>query len=178
IDWQPGAQRHSPCPPEGLTVGVPFEGVPAGNHGKREALMRLPMRGRGLLSATLGLLALFLATSSVSTEAAAPRGTLRVAAKADMTNLDPATAVDDQSWIVVEQMFNGLYNFDKDGRTYPDLAEALPRISADGLTYTVPLRKGVRFHHGREVDAEDVKFSFERTLTPATKSWGQRFLAP
>lgn len=109
--------------------------------------------------------------------AQAPKGTLRVAAKADMTTLDPATAIDYQSWIVVEQMFNGLYNFDKDGRTYPDLAEAPPRISSDGLTYTIALRKGVRFHHGREVDAEDVKFSFERTLTPATKSWGQRFLS-
>src|SRR5512145_3158451 len=128
-------------------------------------------------AATLTLTALGLAVLAASAPAAAPKETLRVAAKADMTTLDPANAIDYQSWIVVEQMFNGLYNFDKDGRTYPDLAESLPRISADGLTYTITLRKGVRFHHGREVDAEDVKFSFERTLTPATKSWGQRFLA-
>lgn len=125
----------------------------------------------------LGLAVAALVAASGPAFAAAPKGTLRVAAKADMTTLDPATAIDYQSWIVVEQMFNGLYNFDKDGRTYPDLAEALPRVSQDGLTYTISLRKGVRFHHGRAVDAEDVKFSFERTLTPATKSWGQRFLA-
>jgi ABC-type transport system substrate-binding protein len=126
---------------------------------------------------TSSLMVLGLAVLVTSVPAAEPKGTLRVAAKADMTTLDPANAIDYQSWVVVEQMFNGLYNFDKDGRTYPDLAEALPRISPDGLTYTITLRKGVRFHHGREVDAEDVKFSFERTLTPATKSWGQRFLA-
>ena len=112
----------------------------------------------------LTIMILGLAMLVASAPAAAPKGTLRVAAKADMTTLDPANAIDYQSWIVVEQMFNGLYNFDKDGRTYPDLAEALPRISADGLTYTITLRKGVRFHHGREVDAEDVEFSFERTL--------------
>jgi ABC-type transport system substrate-binding protein len=127
--------------------------------------------------AVLGLALALTAGSIAPASAQAARGTLRVAAKADMTTLDPAGAVDYQSWIVVEQMFNGLYNFDKDGRTYPDLAEALPRVSPDGRTYTITLRKGVKFHHGREVDAEDVKFSFERTLTPATKSWGQRFLA-
>ncbi len=114
---------------------------------------------RGVETMTLTVLGLAVLASSAL--AAAPKGTLRVAAKADMTTLDPANAIDYQSWIVVEQMFNGLYNFDKDGRTYPDLAEALPRISADGLTYTITLRKGVRFHHGREVDAEDIKFSFE-----------------
>ncbi len=131
---------------------------------------------RPVAARTLVLAAVMLMVLATPTSAPAQKGTLRVAAKADMASLDPATAIDYQSWIVVEQMFNGLYNFDKDGRTYPDLADGLPRVSADGLTYTIALRKGVRFHHGREVDAEDVKFSFERTLTPATKSWGQRFL--
>ena len=130
-----------------------------------------PVLGSVVVAATA------LAIMTVPALGAGPKGTLRVAAKADMTTLDPANAIDYQSWIVVEQMFNGLYNFDKDGRTYPDLAEALPKVSPDGLTYTIALRKGVKFHHGRELDAEDVKFSFERTLTPATKSWGQRFLA-
>ena len=55
----------------------------------------------------------------LSVPAAEPKGTLRVAAKADMATLDPANAIDYQSWVVVEQMFNGLYNFDKDGRTCP-----------------------------------------------------------
>jgi ABC-type transport system substrate-binding protein len=37
-------------------------------------------------------------------------------------------------------------------------------ISGDGRTYTFHLRKGVKFHHGRELEAEDVKFSLERLL--------------
>ena len=62
----------------------------------------------GALTTTLA--ALGLAVLAASALAADPKGTLRVAAKADMTTLDPANAIDYQSWIVVEQMFNGLYN--------------------------------------------------------------------
>ncbi|MGH7309825.1 MAG: ABC transporter substrate-binding protein, partial [Candidatus Rokuibacteriota bacterium] len=43
----------------------------------------------------------------------------------------------------------------------PSLAESW-RVSADGLVYEFVLRKGVRFHNGEPVTADDVKFSFER----------------
>ena len=43
----------------------------------------------------------------------------------------------------------------------PSLAESWS-VSPDGLTYEFVLRKGVRFHNGDPVTAEDVKFSFER----------------
>jgi peptide/nickel transport system substrate-binding protein len=43
-------------------------------------------------------------------------------------------------------------------------------ISEDGKNYTFQLAKGVRFHNGREMTAEDVKFSFERILDPNTGS--------
>ncbi len=51
----------------------------------------------------------------------------------------------------------------------PDLAESW-KVSDDGLTYTFTLRKGVRFHNGREMVADDVRFSFERLLRPETAS--------
>jgi ABC-type transport system substrate-binding protein len=56
----------------------------------------------------------------------------------------------------------------------PDLAESY-EISADGLTYTFKLREGVKFHNGRELTADDVKWSIERTVRPETQSPGQGF---
>jgi peptide/nickel transport system substrate-binding protein len=49
----------------------------------------------------------------------------------------------------------------------PNLAESW-ELSRNGLEYTFRLRKGVKFHNGRELTAEDVKFNFERILDPKT----------
>jgi peptide/nickel transport system substrate-binding protein len=51
----------------------------------------------------------------------------------------------------------------------PGLAESWD-ISEDGITYTFNLRQGVLFHNGREFVADDVKYSMERLLDPATAS--------
>lgn len=70
---------------------------------------------------------------------------------------------------VAAKIFNGLVRFDEGSRIVPDLAESFS-ISQDGLTYRFKLRKGVRFHNGREFKAKDVKYSFERVLSPETRS--------
>jgi len=54
-------------------------------------------------------------------------------------------------------------------RTYPDLAKSW-EISPDGREYTFLLREGVKFHHGKELDSGDVKYSIERVMNPATRS--------
>jgi peptide/nickel transport system substrate-binding protein len=54
-------------------------------------------------------------------------------------------------------------------RMYPDLAKSW-EISPDGREYTFPLREGVKFHHGKELDSGDVKYSIERVMNPATRS--------
>jgi len=46
-------------------------------------------------------------------------------------------------------------------RMYPDLAKSW-EISPNGKEYTFPLREGVKFHHGKELDSGDVKYSIER----------------
>lgn len=69
----------------------------------------------------------------------------------------------------VVQVFSGLTGLNEKAEVVPDLAEKW-QVSPDGLTYTFSLRKGARFHDGREVRAADVKYSLERAANPASKS--------
>src|SRR5262249_54442378 len=103
-------------------------------------------------------------------------GTLKVAAKPDFTVFDPAYSDDYQSWTMAFQIFDGLYYFDKDGNLQPGIADGMPQVSPDGRVYTIKLKKGVKFHNGREVEAADFKYSWERILTPRNKAFGSRFI--
>src|SRR5881396_719580 len=58
----------------------------------------------------------------------------------------------------------------------PALAESWT-VSPDGLTYEFVLRRGVKFHNGEPVTAEDVKFSFERYRGTANKTLKDRVAA-
>ena len=52
---------------------------------------------------------------------------------------------------------------------FPMLAQSW-EISKDGREYTFALRQGVKFHHGKELDSADVKYSIERVLHPAIRA--------
>jgi oligopeptide transport system substrate-binding protein len=80
--------------------------------------------------------------------------------------LDPAFATDIYGGAVVRQLFDGLVQFDANLKTLPALAEFW-EASRDGRTWTFALRRGVKFHHGREVTAHDVVYSFTRLLNLA-----------
>ena len=84
----------------------------------------------------------------------------------DPQTLDPALASDNQSAFIVRQLFTGLVALDKNAQVVPDLAAALPAVSDDGLTYTFIMRSGARFQDGREITADDVKYSLERATDP------------
>lgn len=87
----------------------------------------------------------------------------------DPETLDPARISDVYSRSVSQQIFDGLVQFDQTLTITPALAQFW-KASRDGLTWTFTLRKGVKFHHGREVSADDVVYSFTRILDPKTKS--------
>jgi ABC-type transport system substrate-binding protein len=84
----------------------------------------------------------------------------------DPASLDPAVASDRYSLFLVRQIFSGLVTFDDNLNVVPDIAAAMPTISADGKTYTFALRRGVQFPDGQEVTAADFKYSFERAADP------------
>src|SRR5262249_29747760 len=64
-------------------------------------------------------------------------------------------------YMVLYALHDGLGKAMPDQPLAPSLAESWS-ASEDALTYEFVLRKGVKFHNGDEVTAEDVKFSFER----------------
>jgi oligopeptide transport system substrate-binding protein len=80
--------------------------------------------------------------------------------------LDPAFTTDVFSRAVVTQMFDGLVQFDAHLNPIPALAEFW-EASQDRYTWTFFLRRGVTFHHGREVTADDFVYSFSRLLKAA-----------
>jgi oligopeptide transport system substrate-binding protein len=87
----------------------------------------------------------------------------------DPATLDPAGVRDVYSLAVVHQIFDGLVQFDQTLAVTPALAQFW-KASRDGLSWTFTLRKGIRFHHGREVTADDVVYSLTRLVDPRTKS--------
>ncbi|AWB47999.1 peptide ABC transporter substrate-binding protein [Gemmobacter aquarius] len=102
-------------------------------------------------------------------------GSITVTYKDDVATLDPAIGYDWQNWSMIKSLFDGLMDY-VPGTTElrPGLAESY-EISPDGLVYTFKLRAGVKFHNGREMTAEDVKYSLGRVTDPATQSPGAGF---
>jgi peptide/nickel transport system substrate-binding protein len=100
-------------------------------------------------------------------------GTLRAVGYEDLRTLDPARTYGQFAWDIESVLHDGLVTFQRTGGpsgaiVVPDLAARLPQISADGLTYTFQLRRGIRYSTGAPVLARDVRASFERILRSPT----------
>ncbi|MDX1661857.1 MAG: ABC transporter substrate-binding protein [Gemmatimonadota bacterium] len=98
----------------------------------------------------------------------ADRNILHLSIGADPASLDPIQAVDVNRGELVAYMYDALVQF-TDDEVQPNLAESW-EISEDGTVYTFRLRDDVYFHNGRKLTAEDVVYSFERVLRPASAS--------
>ncbi|MCB0128677.1 MAG: ABC transporter substrate-binding protein, partial [Caldilineaceae bacterium] len=96
-----------------------------------------------------------------------PGGTLRVAFQNEWAGLDPHIASSYSSYQILNNVLEGLTFYDDDMNLQPWLAESWEQ-SEDGLTWTFHLRQGVLFSNGREMTAEDVKWSYERLINPET----------
>ncbi|MCX6064639.1 MAG: ABC transporter substrate-binding protein, partial [Chloroflexi bacterium] len=102
-------------------------------------------------------------------------GEMIVAYKDDLATLDPAIGYDWTNWPAIKMVFDGLLDYDSGTTLQPRLAEAMPTLSADGLTYTFKIRKGVKFQNGRDLVAQDVVYTITRVLDPKTASPGAGF---
>jgi peptide/nickel transport system substrate-binding protein len=79
--------------------------------------------------------------------------------------------------ITYDNIFETLIAFDAAGKTQPRLAQSISS-SDDGLVHTIKLRTGVTFHDGTPLTSADVKFSFERAMTPDSKNSQKWIFAP
>ncbi len=79
--------------------------------------------------------------------------------------LDPTTAQTFVGTEVFANMCEGLYTLDDKLDVVPQLAAAMPKVSKDGLTYTIKLRSGVKFNDGTPFNAAAVKKTLDRDRT-------------
>ena len=83
--------------------------------------------------------------------------------------LDPHVTSQSVSHFIMLNIFDPLVSLRADGQVFPGLAESWTS-SPDGLVWTFKLKQGVKFHDGTPLNAEAVKFSFDRMVDPETKS--------
>ncbi len=121
------------------------------------------MKSRALLGTSFTM-ALLLGAGS----AAMADSTIRVQLNADVRSTDPGVNRDADTDVVVAHMVEGLVAYGEDTTVRPMLAEKVD-VSTDDLTYTFTLRKGVKFHNGAEMTADDVLWSWIRYMDPKTE---------
>lgn len=107
-------------------------------------------------------------TAPPAVKAPKPGGTLTIGTNQDQLGLDPHTVNATASFRILENIYSGLLKVNAKLEVQPDLAES---YKVDSPTqYTFILRKGVKFHSGRELKAADIKYSIERIKNPDNKS--------
>jgi peptide/nickel transport system substrate-binding protein len=118
-----------------------------------------------LLAAFVVALCLLGLAACGSGPASGQPGVLTIALAEDPDPLDPTTSGTFVSRIVYVDMCEKLYDVGEKLQIVPQLASALPQVSKDRKTLTIPLRKGIKFNDGTPFNAQAVKTTFEHFIT-------------
>lgn len=98
-------------------------------------------------------------------------GRLVFGIRSDISSVNPFLRTSSTNYYVRGLAYEALLDFDKVGKLVPSLAQSWS-VSPDGKSYTFKLRPGVRFHNGKELTAEDVKWSADYALDPKNTASG------
>ncbi|GAC1616609.1 MAG: ABC transporter substrate-binding protein [Candidatus Dormibacteraceae bacterium] len=126
---------------------------------------------------TISLLLILILGCTSAPALRPPDQVLRLAMADELDTLDPALLEPSQTNgpAVLGNVFGGLYRFDPALHQLPDAAAAAPEVSADGRTFRIRLRHGVRFSNGDPVRAADVLYSWNRAARKQGPSAGEAF---
>jgi peptide/nickel transport system substrate-binding protein len=134
------------------------------------------LRSASVLGLTLpfagGLGAMALSGLDAAPAQAANAGQLVIGVTQEAVNFNPLLYVNTGVETSVEFIvFDALWKFDPEGKLLPNLAAEIPTaenggISADGLTWTIKLRPGVKWHDGKPFSAADVVFTLDVIRDP------------
>ena len=143
----------------------------------RDLNQKLKRWGLGILA---GSILLSSSVSSFAQSPADPKKVLRYVFPVAETGFDPAGVHDLYSAHVNGSIFETLFTYDylaSPAKLVPRTAAALPEVSADGLTYTIRLQKGIYFAvdpvfkgKKRELTSTDYVYTFKRLMDPSLRS--------
>jgi peptide/nickel transport system substrate-binding protein len=107
--------------------------------------------------------------------AAKPGGVLRIGGERDQDDLDPHTVRFGWGINMMQNVYSGLVRAGEDLLPKPDLATKWEYKDPQTLEFT--LRQGAKFHNGREVTADDVKYSLDRIRDPGVPAGYASYIA-
>src|SRR3989454_1907182 len=122
------------------------------------------MPSRLLVRAVLFALVSTALVAGSASEAVAQKkgGVLKVGNLGEPPTLDAHWTTATITEVLANHIYEGLYSLDAKSQPIPMLAESMPAVSKDGLTYTFKLRQGIKFHNGKEMTSADVVASLNR----------------
>lgn len=147
-----------------------IDGLVDGRISRREFVRHGSLLGLSLpLLSRIGLAVGVGAAPSLAFAQGAPGATIRVACAVPTATIDPVTIADTGGYIMLQQVGEFLCFDGPDLVLKPMLAESWAP-NTDGTVWTFKLRKGVKFHSGGEMKADDVVASIDRLADPANSS--------
>ncbi|BDR59566.1 peptide ABC transporter substrate-binding protein [Xylocopilactobacillus apicola] len=131
-----------------------------------------------IVSAGIAVLAVLSLSgcSSSKEKSSEEKKEIAIATPAELSTADVSLAMDNQSAEVAEQVNEGLYDFTATGQLKPALADGMPKVSNNGMTYTINLKHDGKWSNGKPVTADDFVYGWQRTVDPKTKSEQAYFL--
>lgn len=116
------------------------------------------------INTSLVLILIFV--SILTSDSAVPPkygGVLRLAIFQNNLILDPTKNLTSIEYCVSDSLFDGLVSIDRKGKVLPCIADSWT-ISDDKTTYTFHISNSAKFHNGRKITANDIKFSWQRSI--------------